>query len=93
MSSIGDGAGRGVFSKVDVPQGSFIAAEEAHKKVHFSHTTTHVIEAFRDKYPEADDLSDLTQYAYGYGFQQQTVVSFFLIFAVSFSFRELCSNV
>lgn len=75
MSSIGDGAGRGVFSKVDIPQGSLIAAEEAHKKVHFSHTTIHMIEAFRDKYFEADDLSDLTQYAYGYGFQQKTVVS------------------
>ena len=93
MSSIGDGAGRGVFSKVEIPQGSLIAAEESHKKVHFTHTTTYMMEVLKDNFPEADYLSDLTQYAYGYGFQQQTVVSFSLIFAVSFSFRELCSNV
>ena len=75
MSSIGDGAGRGVFSKVDMPQGSLIAAEETHKKVHFTHTTTYMMEFLKDKYPEADDLSDLIQYAYGYGFQQKPVVS------------------
>lgn len=76
MSSIGDGAGRGVFAKVDIPQGSCIAAEESYKKVHFTHTTTYLMEIVKGKVQGADDLRDLIQYAYGYGFQEKVVVSF-----------------
>mmetsp|Transcript_20100 Transcript_20100/g.57678 ORF Transcript_20100/g.57678 Transcript_20100/m.57678 type:complete len:976 (+) Transcript_20100:148-3075(+) len=76
MSSIGDGAGRGVFAKVDIPQDSFIAVEESHKKVHFSHTTTYMMEIIKSTFSEAVDLSDLTQYAYGYGFQRKSIVSY-----------------
>ena len=70
MSSIGDGAGRGVFSKVDIPQGSLIAAEESHKKVHFTHTTSNLLEKRSDSFPSSSSLAKVLDYAYGYGFQR-----------------------
>ena len=76
MSSIGDGAGRGVFAKVDIPQGSFIAAEESHKKVHFTHTTTYLMETRYERLGESSGLMKLLQYAYGYGFQRNILVSY-----------------
>ena len=76
MSSIGDGAGRGVFAKVDIPQGSFIAAEESYKKVHFTHTTTYLMETRYERLGETSGLMKLLQYAYGYGFQRNILVSY-----------------
>jgi len=44
--------------------------------VHFTHTTTYLMELVKGKVQGAEDLSDLLQYAYGYGFQEKVVVSF-----------------
>jgi len=59
-----------------MPQGSLIAAEETHKKVHFTHTTSYLLEKRFGELSDASGLSDVLQYAYGYGFQRKTRVSY-----------------
>ena len=76
MNSIGDGAGRGVFSKVEIPQGSLIAAEESHKKVHFAHATAYLLEKRSSSFQSASGLGKVLDYAYGYGFQRMIRVSY-----------------
>lgn len=67
-----EGGGRGVFAKVDIEEGSFIALGETQKKVHFPPTTLDIIYGLI----EEDHLSQYTKslvrvyhYVDGYGWQ------------------------
>jgi len=76
MSSLGEGAGRGVFAKLDIPAGSFIAGEESSKKLHFSHTTTELMESLYENVPEFKELGDVLRYTYGYGYQRNLLADY-----------------
>ena len=79
-STIGDGAGRGVFAKVDIPKGAYIGEEQAQTKVHFAHSPVKLMEDVVTRKPEVAEmeggLRKLLNYMYGYGFQQNTVAKY-----------------
>lgn len=74
MSSISDTAGRGLFTKVDIPEESYLSAETAAHPVSFMPSTVNLVESL------AKDNADykvniLPWYMEGYGFTSQSFVS------------------
>jgi hypothetical protein len=79
VSSLGEGAGRGTFAKVDIPKGSYIMQEQAVAHVRFDQYTVYMMERLYEMTENMttafDELSQLINYMSGYGFQQSLVVS------------------
>jgi len=68
-STLGKAAGRGLFAKVAIPEGSLIMQREASDSVHFPGTTLYVLEQILAKIPEAKALHEGLQHYYeGYGY-------------------------
>jgi len=68
-STLGKAAGRGLFAKVAIPEGSLIMQREASDSVHFPGTTLFILEQILAKIPEAKALHEgLQNYYEGYGY-------------------------
>jgi len=80
VSSLGEGAGRGTFAKVDIPKGSYIMQEQAIAHVRFDQYTVDMMENMYEKTVNMtkafDELSQLINYMSGYGFQQSLVADY-----------------
>jgi len=66
MSSVGDGSGRGVFTKVDIKKGSTIARRTFRYPVLFPHFATGHLYNY---YTKSKTFQDLFSYVDGYGYQ------------------------
>lgn len=66
-SEVADDAGRGIFAKVDIKEGSFMAAEESTKKVYFSPLQTHNVISYSHM-PFGKNIEAVYKYMEGYGF-------------------------
>ena len=75
-STLGENAGRGLFTKVDIPKGSYIGCEVAGDVIRFFPSTCEVIDGL---YATCDatekDLEVLDYYMDGYGFTSRKFVS------------------
>ena len=71
VSSIGEGAGRGLFATRDIPAGSFVSFEHMDQQVYFDQDSTYAIRNLSGKFPE---LSKVMTYMDGYGLEQEHVV-------------------
>jgi hypothetical protein len=73
-SSVGENAGRGVFTKVDIPKNVYLSLETGAHNVLFMPSTCALIVALEE---EANDkqLEALDVYMDNYGFQSRTFVS------------------
>ena len=69
-------AGLGVFTKVDIPQGSFLASREQTRDIYISPSTYSLIHDFT-KHPAGAKHLFLDSLLYGYGFGFHYFVSFF----------------
>jgi len=68
-STLGKAAGRGLFAKVAIPEGSLIMQQEASNSVHFPGTTLVALERKLYNIPEAKALKEnLQNYYEGYGY-------------------------
>ena len=56
MSSIGDGSGRGVYSKVDIKRGSSIGKEVTVNPVYYPPPTTELVLHYAEKVNSIDDV-------------------------------------
>ena len=81
-SSFGENAGRGIFARNDVRNGSYIGLEESVKNLHFLPSTWSVIYGlyeWADNNEELlaveDELSSVVTYIEGYGFGSTLLVS------------------
>jgi len=73
QSTLGEGAGRGLFARVDIPAGSLIMEREAVNSVHFPESTLDVIDKtmweLLSDIPEVEEIVDmLFSYYEGYGY-------------------------
>merc|ERR1740124_1451606 len=65
-----EGGGRGVFTKVDIEEGSFLGMAEAPMKVHFPPSTMDIIYGLTEDFTKyAESLIRMVHYADGYGWQ------------------------
>eukprot|EP00557_Chaetoceros_sp_GSL56_P001364 CAMPEP_0176496106 /NCGR_PEP_ID=MMETSP0200_2-20121128/11021_1 /TAXON_ID=947934 /ORGANISM="Chaetoceros sp., Strain GSL56" /LENGTH=768 /DNA_ID=CAMNT_0017894045 /DNA_START=676 /DNA_END=2978 /DNA_ORIENTATION=- len=64
MSGVGDGSGRGVYTKVDIKQGSSIARKENARPIHIPASSLDLIEKYMDS---SVDLTKAYGYIDGYG--------------------------
>jgi len=65
-STVGNGGGRGVFTKVDIKEGSLLAMSDNLKYVHIPSNTVEVMEKIQ--YFSAEiELGPMLDYVYGYG--------------------------
>jgi hypothetical protein len=66
ISEVGDIAGRGVFTKVDIPKGTYISAETASQSLRFF-PSTHalIIELLQDCKEQAEAMEVIEYYMYG----------------------------
>lgn len=88
MSSIGDGSGRGVFTKINIERGMTIGRESSANPLIFPPSTTSLIVDNRDKIEGLDVVYD---YMDGYGWQTEAFVSevcqsMFVDFGLKWSF-------
>lgn len=72
MSGVGDGSGRGVYTKVDIKQGSSIARKENAYPVHIPASSLSLIYEYMDN---STDLKNAYGYIDGYGWETETFVS------------------
>ena len=86
MSGVGDGSGRGIFTTVDIKQGSSIARAANNNPVHVLPLSLELIEAY---YNESEGIEDMFDYIDGYGWEGHVHVSIFNIIA-SISFSYIC---
>ena len=78
MSSVGDGSGRGVFTKVDIKQGTAIAKEVNAQSVHIPGSSLELIERYMK---ESEDIKQLHGYIDGYGWEVHTHVSVLFLYS------------
>lgn len=78
MSSEGENVGRGLFAKVDIPEYSYVALDQAVHPVHIEPDTTAVALAMRDKLEHGEDYPGQIVMTYGanYGHAMSHHVSF-----------------
>lgn len=74
-SEQGENAGRGLFTKVDMPENTYIAAESTVHAVRFFPTTNELITKLFTTCEPAEKLEVPEYYMDGYGFTSQTFVS------------------
>lgn len=79
MSSVGEGAGRGVFTKVDIAEDSYLASEVTVHPVEFMPSTVDLIENLTEE-EYAFKSKILHYYMEGYGFFSRWFVSTFVCF-------------
>ncbi len=83
MSSVGDGSGRGVFTKVDIKKGSTIARQTFKYPVLFPHFATgHMYNYYSQ---QSKTFQDLFSYVDGYGYQSKLRVSISCSFLLSWN--------
>lgn len=76
-SEVGEGAGRGLFTKVDIPEGAYVAAETGVNLVKFLPSTISLIlELWEARETPIAKLELLLYYMDGYGFTSRNFVSF-----------------
>jgi hypothetical protein len=78
-SGVADNAGRGVFAKVDILEGTYFSAETICHPVLFTPSTVALIEALDDEEPIGYELEPLVYYISGYGFTSRHFVSFAIL--------------
>ena len=74
-SRVGENAGRGLFTKVDIPTNTYIAAEASAHPIHFFPMTYELIFKLEDACDYNERMEALTYYIDGYGFTNQIFVS------------------
>ena len=79
MSGIGDGSGRGVFTTVDIKQGSSIARKEDTHPVHFPPAAIKLIKRYMN---QSKEISSVMSYAQDYGWQRNVFVSDYFVLLV-----------
>ena len=73
-------AGRGVFTKIDIPKGAYVSAETASQSLRFFPSTYTLIMELLEKCGEqAEALEVLDYYMHGYGFTSRMLVSYLCI--------------
>ena len=70
-STFGDGSGRGVFTKVDIPKGAAIGRKESAQPVYFSPSTTALL---FNRVDDIEELSAVYDYMDGYGWHVDAMV-------------------
>jgi len=70
-----EGAGRGLFSKVDISKGSLIGFEMGPLSLHIHPSAMSTIEAIFDFFPETSDINAVYGYMFGYGYSIYFFVS------------------
>ena len=78
MSSVGDGSGRGVFTKVDIKQGTAIAKDVSVQTVHIPGSSLDLIWWHVTK---SEDIKHLFGYIDGYGWEVHTHVSVLFLYS------------
>lgn len=73
-SEVGDGAGRGLFSKVDIPEGAYLCSETSMYSVNFMPSTVSLIEDLNNEAP-GEEANVLLYYMEGYGYMGREFVS------------------
>lgn len=68
-SKAGEKAGRGVFTRVDIPKGAIVGREAAHLALHFPALTHETLYFLWQEFHEARDLNSVYTYMFGYGFE------------------------
>ena len=76
MSTVGDGSGRGVFTKVDIPKGSSIDRRNSIRPVIVPPSATNKVFTYMDM---SKAITDVWKYFDGYGWQTSTYVSVFYV--------------
>jgi hypothetical protein len=74
MSGVGDNAGRGVFTKTNLAQDTYLSAETSSHPVLFMPSTVEFIEDLESE-PMGHELEALLRYMYGYGCISRLFVS------------------
>lgn len=72
MSGVGDGSGRGVYTTVDIQQGSSIGRSSSKLALHIPGSALALIFGYYDK---SQDIQDVYNYIDGYGWQTYSFVS------------------
>ena len=75
-SGLGENSGRGVFAKVDIPKGSYVAAEKSVELEYFMPSTVDLIEELEAEII-GDKLEVFVFYVFGYGYSSRRFVSVF----------------
>jgi hypothetical protein len=70
-----ENAGRGLFAKIDIAEGSYIGAEESVHHVHFMPSMLALMEELDEAFDEKSDILSLTAYGHSYGFGHMVFVS------------------
>jgi hypothetical protein len=73
-SGVGDHAGRGVFTKINIAKDTYFSAETSSQCVLFMPSTVTLIEALKEE-PIGHELEVLDYYMNGYGFTSRYFVS------------------
>jgi hypothetical protein len=74
MSGVGDNAGRGVFTKINIAQGTYLSAETGSQCVRFLPATVSLIK-YLEYEPVGHEVASLLHYMIGYGFASRWFVS------------------
>jgi hypothetical protein len=74
-SGVGDNAGRGVFTTVDIPENTYLSAETSCHCVWFMPSSVALISALKDEPITGDKLKILDHYMHGYGTMSRLFVS------------------
>lgn len=78
VSGQGENAGRGVYTTVDIENGTYIAPETYTSSLRFFPSTHElIVELFEDCPKQAYELETIEYYMYGYGFSSRIFVSDF----------------
>jgi hypothetical protein len=73
-SGLGDNAGRGVFTKINIAQDTYLSAETSSQCVLFMPSTVSLIKDLENE-PIGHELEALLYYIYGYGYTSRFFVS------------------
>lgn len=73
MSSTAENSGRGVYTKVEIEEGSFIGMEESTQNVFFWPSTVHILHNVL-RLDDDSAVEDVLDYMDGYGWQSNLMV-------------------
>lgn len=93
MSEEGDNAGRGVFTKVDIPEDSYLSAETSCHSIRFMPWTNEILDGMMARF-NGTGIDPVIAYMYGYGFTSQyfVSVSVFIVVEILHSNAKLSSS-
>ena len=75
-STLGEGSGRGIFAKVDIPKGSLIREQEHTDSIHITGEALEIVEGKMSEIPEAEEMvNNLSSFYNGCGFSRSVTVS------------------